>query len=261
LAVINSFFKKLSDEIIEIRFSAASLAFSTLFSLIPFLIVILAIFQSIGGLEKFYPQVEGILLSYMKEATGNTVTQYLKTTINQVQSKTFGVTGILFLLFSTLGLFRNIDTAMHRIWKEKPKKPFYRRMWLHSLIIMSVPILLAGYIGLKSIDVISQFNQSIESQFWFSTSVAFVLWLLYVVVPDIKVNKTLAMISAVLASVALSIVQNSFLWFALKIFKKNKIYGSLASFPIFMLWLLVVWTIILSGASLCAFLMRPKGSK
>lgn len=261
MAVVRNFFRKLSDEFVEIRFSAASLAFSTLFSLIPFLLVILAVFQSIGGLEKYYPQVEGVLLSYMKEATGNTVTQYLKTTISQAQSRTIGFTGTAFLLFSTLGLFRNIDTAIHHIWKTKPKKPFFRRMWLHSLIIMSVPLLLAGYIGLKSIDLVSKFNQSIESQFWFSTSVAFVLWLLYVAVPDIKVNKTWAMVSAILASIALSFVQNSFLWFSLKMFKKNKIYGSLASFPIFMLWLLVVWTIVLSGASLCAFLMRPKVAK
>jgi len=258
LAIIKNFFRNLSDEIVEIRFSAASLAFSTLFSLIPFLIVILAFFQSIGGLEKLYPQVESVVLSYMKEATGNTVTQYIKTTINQVQSRTIGFTGILFLLFSTFGLFRNIDVAIHRIWKIKPKKTFFKRMWLHSLIIMSVPLLLAGFIGLKSIDVVSKFNQSIESQFWFSLSVAFVLWLIYVAVPDIKVNKTKAMISAGLASIALSVVQSSFLWISLKMFKKNKIYGSLASFPIFMLWLLVVWSIILAGASLCAFMMRSK---
>ena len=258
MAIIKNYLRNISDELVEIRFSAASLAFSTLFSLIPFLIVILAAFQSIGGLEKLYPQVESVVLSYMKEATGNTVTQYIKTTINQVQSRTIGFTGTLFLLFSTFGLFRNIDTAIHRIWKIRPKKPFFRRMWLHSLIIMSVPLLLAGFIGLKSIDVVSKFNQSIESQFWFSTSVAFVLWLIYVAVPDIKVNKTMALISAVFASAALSIVQNSFLWVSLKMFKKNKIYGSLASFPIFMLWLLVVWSIILAGASLCAYMMRPK---
>lgn len=251
-----NFFRKLSEEFTEIRFAAASLSFSTLLSMIPFLFVILAVFQSIGGLETFYPQVESLLLSYLKEATGSTVTQYLKVTINKAQSRNLGYAGVIFLLFSTLGLFRNIDTAFHHVWKFKPQKSFLRRMWLHSLVIMSLPVLLAGFIGLRSVTLISNFSQTLQKQFWLSIVIGFALWILYTVVPDTKVSKRAALICAVLASIAMSIVQSSFLWISLKVFRQNKLYGSLVSFPIFMLWLLVVWTIVLSGASLCAFLQR-----
>lgn len=263
LVSVRTFLRKLSDELAEIRFAAASLSFSTLFAIIPFLVVILAVFQSIGGLEKIYPQVESLLMSYLKEATGNTVTQYLKKSVTQVQSRTLGYTGVIFLLFTTIGLFRNIDIAFQRIWKLKPRKPFLQRLWLHSIVMISLPVLLAGFIGLRSVLIVDRFGQTIHKQFLFGLVIGLAIWILYAVIPDTKVSKRASLFSASLAAFGVTIVQSSFLWISLKVFKQNKIYGSLVSFPIFMLWLLIVWSIILTGASLCAFLQAKyfrKGS-
>ena len=254
LTSIRTFLRKLSDEFAEIRFAAASLSYSTLFAVVPFLVVILAVFQSVGELEKIYPQVESLLMSYLKEATGNTVTQYLRTSVTKIQSRTLGYTGVIFLLFTTLGLFRNIDTAFHHLWRIKPRKPFLQRMWLHSIVLISLPALLAGFIGLRSVKIIEELSKTIHQQFLFGVVIGLALWILYAVIPDTKVSKRASLISACLAAIGIAAVQSSFLWISLKVFKQNKIYGSLASFPIFMLWLLVVWSIVLSGASLCAYL-------
>lgn len=251
-----NFFRKLTDEFAEIRFAAASLSYSTLFAIIPFLVVILAVFQSVGGLEKLYPDVEGLLMYYLKEATGNTVTQYLKTSVTKIQSKTLGYTGVIFLLFTTIGLFRNIDTAFQRLWKIKPHKPFIKRMWLHSIVLVSLPLLLAGFIGLRSVRIIEKLSHTIHQQFLFGIVIAIALWILYTIVPDTKVSKRASLLSAAFAAFGVAVVQTSFLWVSLKVFRHSKIYGSLASFPIFMLWLLIVWTIVLSGVSLCAFLQQ-----
>ncbi len=256
LANFKTFLRKLSDEFAEIRFAAASLSYSTLFATVPFLVVILAVFQSVGELEKLYPQVESLLMSYLKEATGNTVTQYLKTSVTKIQSRTLGYTGVIFLLFTTIGLFRNIDTAFHHLWRIKPRKPFIKRMWLHSIVLVSLPVLLAGFIGLRSVKIIEKLGSTVHQQFLFGLVIGLALWILYTVVPDTKVSKRAGLISAALAALGIAVVQSSFLWISLKVFRQNKIYGSLASFPIFMLWLLVVWSIVLSGASLCAFLQQ-----
>lgn len=254
LTSLRTFLRKLSDEFAEIRFAAASLSYSTLFAIIPFLVVILAVFQSVGELEKIYPQVEGLLMSYLKEATGNTVTQYLRNSVTKIQSRTLGYTGVIFLLFTTLGLFRNIDTAFHHLWRIKPRKPFLQRMWLHSIVLISLPALLAGFIGLRSVKIIEKLSTTIHQQFLFGVVIGLALWILYAVIPDTKVSKRASLISACFSAIGIAVVQSSFLWISLKVFKQNKIYGSLASFPIFMLWLLVVWSIVLTGASLCAYL-------
>ena len=254
LTSIRTFLRKLSDEFAEIRFAAASLSYSTLFAVVPFLVVILAVFQSVGELEKIYPQVENLLMSYLKEATGNTVTQYLRSSVTKIQSRTLGYTGVIFLLFTTIGLFRNIDTAFHHLWRIKPRKPFLQRMWLHSIVLISLPALLAGFIGLRSVKIIERLSTTIHQQFLFGVVIGLALWILYAVIPDTKVSKRASLISACFSAIGIAVVQSSFLWISLKVFKQNKIYGSLASFPIFMFWLLVVWSIVLTGASLCAFL-------
>ena len=96
------FFKKISNEFADIRFYSASLAFASLLSLIPFLIVLLALFQSVGVLEGIYPKIEGFIFEFMKEATGSTVTKYIRRTISNAQLKTIGISGVLFFIFSSV---------------------------------------------------------------------------------------------------------------------------------------------------------------
>jgi membrane protein len=252
---------RLVEETNDIRFAASSLAFSTLLSIIPFLIIVLAVFQSIGGLEQFYPKIEWLLLSYMKEATGSNVTRYIRSALQNVNSNTLGISGGLFLIWASLGLIRNIDFAFNKIWKIKISKPAYKRIWLHWLLLLAAPITLAIFTGLKSLTFITFGRQSIEHQFLFSVSIAGLLFTLYKVIPDTEVRAVPAAISAVIASFGLAVVQSSFLWFSLRVFQNNQIYGSLASFPIFLVWLLVVWYVVLAGVAFCAFLQQKLGKK
>lgn len=254
--MIKKFLLNLYEQLAEIRFAAASLAFSTLLSLIPFLIIVLAVLQSIGGLEKFYPQIETLMISYLKEATGSTVSMYIKNSLIQFKPRTLGVTGGVLLVLTSLGLIRNIDFAFHRIWKIKITAPLYTRIWLYWIILVMVPFILALYAGLKSVNYINGVSQTVEQQFLFSLGSAFFLYLIYSVIPQAKVNFVSAAAPALLASACLAIVQKSFLWASLKVFKQNKIYGSLASFPIFLVWLLVIWYVVLSGVALSAFLQN-----
>jgi membrane protein len=248
--------KKLLDEFVEIRFAAASLAFSTLLSLIPFLIVVLAVFQSIGAMEQLYPQVEGVLFSFLKEATGNSVTSLIRNMIDKANAKPLGATGILLLIVTSLGLFRSIDIAFHRIWNLKLHKSVFKRMLLYSVIFTLILVALALYVGLHSVENLKVITEGIENNSMMSVWLTGFLLIIYKIIPDTKVSLIAAIIASGAAGLLLTIVQNSFFWIAVQIFRKNKIYGSLISFPIFLIWLFVVWCIVLAGVSLCAFLQK-----
>ena len=60
--MLKKFFTALIEEFAEIRFAASSLAFSTLLSLIPFLIIVFSVLQSVGALETLYPQMENVFI-------------------------------------------------------------------------------------------------------------------------------------------------------------------------------------------------------
>lgn len=246
----------LFDEFSEIRFSAASLAFSTLLSIIPFLIIVLAVLQSIGGLDHFYPQIESVMISYLKEATGNTVSQYIRNSLAQFRPRDLGLTGGVFLLLTSLNLIRAMDFAFHRIWKIKMYSPFYYRFWLYWVILILVPVTMALFSGLKSFNYFNAFSQTVEQQFLLSIGTTAFIFLIYKVIPQTRVNFRSAFIPAVLVALSLAVIQKSFLWASLKLFKTNKIYGSLISFPIFLLWLLAVWYVILTGVALSAYMQN-----
>jgi membrane protein len=250
------FFRKIHQESTEISFSASSLAFSSLLSIVPFLVVTLSMFQNFGIFETIYPKIEGLIFESMKDATGVTVTKYLRETISNVKFKTLGITGILLLVLSSLNLLKNIDVAFHRLWHVKMKKPFLKRTGLYWIILIATPFVLLIMSSLRNIDIFQFVGQSSEKQFLMFVYGMFILWVLYSYIPEIKVSIISAAISAGAASAAISVVQKSFLWAALALFKQNKIYGSLATFPIFLIWLWVIWYVILSGVSLCAFLQQ-----
>ncbi|OFZ31377.1 MAG: hypothetical protein A2622_01970 [Bdellovibrionales bacterium RIFCSPHIGHO2_01_FULL_40_29] len=254
--MIKKFFTSLSEEFSEILFAASSLAYSTLLSIVPFLVVVLAVFQMGVGLETFYPKIEVLFTTYLKEATGSLASDYIKAAISTIKPKTMGITGLLLLLFTSLGLIRNIDTAFHRMWKMKINRPLYRRVLFYWIILLAVPVCLALVVGLRSASYFNHVSESIEDQFMFSIWTTLFLWLMFTIIPNVKVKVMASLPPAILVSIALNIVQSSFIWASLKVFRKNKIYGSLASFPIFLLWLLVVWCVILCGVSLCSFLQQ-----
>ncbi len=244
------------DELTEIRLVASSLAFSTLLSIIPFLVLVLAGFQYIGGLEELYPKVEAILFSYMREATGSAVSKYLRSTLEQVDFRTLGISGALLLLWSSTGLIRNIDYAFNRLWKHKIEVPFFRRLWMWWGILMAVPVGLALFIGVRSFFLWNDRVRTLEHQFVFSLWIWGFIFLMYKYIPAAKVRTLPAMISSMLVSLILFVVQKSFFWISASVFRQNKIYGSLASAPIFLIWLLLMWYVVLIGVSFCAFLQQ-----
>lgn len=254
--MIKKFFKKLFEELADIQFAASSLSYSTLISLIPFLFIILAVFQSIGGMESVYTKIEAFLIGYLKNATGTTVSQYIKNSVLSIRLKAIGVMGVLFLLWTSTSLIRDVDFAFHKIWKIKQSKPLYKRIWLYWIILVAIPIILAMIIGVKTVYSLNGVAKIVEHDFLIPIWSTIFFWILYQVIPDRKVNLMCSFIPAALVSLTLAGLQSSFLWFALKVFRYNKIYGSLASLPIFLIWLLAVWFVILSGVSLSSFLQQ-----
>ncbi len=84
------------------------------------------------------------------------------------------------------------------------------------------------------------------------------LFLIYKFVPNRHFNTWFTLGAATLTSIALMILQAGFAWSSQNLLNYNQVYGSLASFPLFLLWLYLVWYTILLGAILVATL-TPMG--
>lgn len=240
----------------ELQLVAASLSFSTILSLVPFLAVILATFQFMGGNDIIYSKVENLLLLYFKEAAGNQFTQIIKTSIRNIHTGTLGLTGGLFLIFTSFRLMHDMEFGIHRVWNIKNTRPLFKRIFAYWILMMMLPIALAIYAGATTMIRLNLGRAIFPGAFTAVWVLTGILYLVYKYVPELVVKKKSAFFSALLASIGIVAVHSTFSYVAVKFFRFNNIYGSFAALPIFLFWVLTIWYVILGGVAICASTQR-----
>ena len=78
--------------------------------------------------------------------------------------------------------------------------------------------------------------------------------MLYGIVPARKVAWPHALISGLLAAFAFEATRRGFAWYVAHSPTYEILYGALAAFPLFLLWIFVFWMIVLAGAAVTASL-------
>ena len=240
----------------EIQLVAASLSFSTLLSVVPFLSVILATFKFLGGDDILYSRVENLLLLYFKEAAGAQFTQIIKTAIRNIHAGGLGFVGAAFLVITSFRLMHDMEFGIHRVWNQKNTRPLIKRFFIYFFLVIVLPVFLAIYVGFTTLVRMEFGKQYLPGTATGVSTLVLVLYLVYKYVPDLKVKAKSAFLSALLAAAGLWVVQSTFTWVTVKFFRISNIYGSFAAMPIFLIWVLTVWYVILGGVAICASTQR-----
>ena len=89
-----------------------------------------------------------------------------------------------------------------------------------------------------------------------SSLIFLLLFTLYKVIPPTKVHAVHASLAAGIATVGLIVAKDIYQAFTVYMITYNKVYGSLASVPTFLMWLLILWQIVLGGAIVAASIKR-----
>ena len=239
----------------DIQILASSLAFATVISIVPLLAVSLSVFQFYGGFESLIKRIEPLLLQHLVTGSGGDVSRAIQLAITRVHSGTLGFGGAVGLLFASTKLFHDMETAVHRIWKSKPQRSIFIRVLVYWGIMFIGPLALAAAVGLWSSKDLGLTNVFPRSTFGFGLSFV-ALFCIYKFVPSRKVDFRWAFWSSLFAGVCMLAAQETYASITRHILRYNKVYGSLASIPIFLLWILVLWWICLIGVALCASLQK-----
>jgi membrane protein len=247
----------------ELKLVAASLSFSTILALIPFIAVVLATLKIVGGgFELFYPKVEHIFLANLRETAGVEAARTIKGFLRNINAGKMGTTGAIFLVLASLRLIHDMEVGINRIWNhKKSSRRIYKRLFFYWVLILLIPFALAIYVSMASLAEVEAYRRIVPAMI---TSLLFLIGGLYMVykwVPDLKVHWIAALTSATLTSIVLYSAQKVLTWVTLQLFNYNKIYGSFAAFPILLLWVLMVWYIILGGVAVSVSLYRQCDSE
>ena len=218
--------------------------------------VILAALNYFHALEALAPKVEQFLLLNLQGSAGAEGVQLVRKMIARIQSGKMGTLGAIVLILTSTRLMFELERAFHRIWQIKNKRPIVKRLFFYWLFLLLFPFGIALWVAVFSAKTIAQPLSQILP-FGSGFLVMFLtLFLLYKVVPSVRVHSTVALAGAFFSTFLLWVLERSFKILSAQVFSYGKIYGSLAAIPASLLWIFMIWVSILWGVALSASLQN-----
>ncbi|HLV28911.1 MAG TPA: YihY family inner membrane protein [Burkholderiaceae bacterium] len=240
---------------------AASLTYTTVLSLVPLLAVVLSLFTAFPLFADFRIALETFLAgSLMPAVVSENVMSYL----NQFAAKASGLTavGSLFLIVTSVMLFRTIDEAFNDIWQVETRRPLRQRMLVYWAVLSLGPILVGASLWALSVVARESLGLIGEMNAFANVSLALLPLLLtgfgftalFLTVPNRSVRWKDALAGGFLTALILEALRVGIAYYLSKFPSYTIIYGTFATIPIFLLWVYLSWLVILLGATVTALL-------
>ena len=170
--------------------------------------------------------------------------------------------GIAILLWAVMRVLGNIESSFNAIWQIRTPRPWSRKFtdYLSMMLIAPILLLLSSSATVFITTQVQQITTEVALLGRISPLIFFLvktipyllIWLLltviYMVMPNTKVNFIPAFTAGVIAGTAFVIVQWAYIRFQIGISQYNSVYGSFAALPFFLIWLQTSWLIVLFGA-------------
>lgn len=255
---------------------AAALAYYTIFSLAPLLIIAIAIAGAVFGEEA----ARGEIVGQIQGLVGFEGAQFIQTAIENASKPQTGkiasIISVVVLLFGASGLFAQLQDALNTIWEVQPKPN--RGLWgiIRDRFLSFTMVLGVGFLLLVSLlvsatlaAVVTFFGHLLPgvsfllqlTNFILSFAVTTVLFgLIYKVLPDVKITWSDVWIGAIITSVLFSIGK-----YLLGLYLGNSsfgsTYGAAGSVVIILAWVNYAAQILFFGAEFTQVYARKFGSK
>ncbi len=250
------------EEKIPIR--ASALTFYSLLSIVPVIAMIFGIAKGFG--------LETLLEKELRDSFSNqseVLEQSIKFAHSMLETTKGGLVAgvsLLFLFWTIIQLLSNIEDSFNGIWRVENARSYLRKLtdYLSMMFIVPVLLILSSSATVFLTTQIKNITQEFEILGYVSPMIFFglklipyiLIWLLltviYVVMPNTKVNFFPALIAGIIAGTAYQATQWAYIAFQIGVARNNAIYGSFAALPLLLIWLQLSWFIILIGAVISA---------
>ena len=235
--------------ILRLKQASAALTYHTIFAIVPVMSLLVAIAKGLGYDEEFRQQIH--LLLQGQETISEKLLLYANSYLDNAQMNIWlGVgIGVLLLLYSVFSIFQTIDETFNFLWKVERRS--YKKLLKIFSFILVIPILSVVLTGLWW-SLSSYFDgkvfHELNALLFSVIAYTLVLFVIYTLVPNTKVRKKYAAISASICGLIFASMQ--YLSYSIiSMFNSYKsIYGDLATMIVFLLWIYYAWTICLAGS-------------
>lgn len=248
----------MSDDFDQIT---ASLAFTTLLSLVPMVALVLAIVSALPSFFAFIENADRMIVNNLLPPGSAGI---ISTKVMQYSRRAAEVSwlGVGFLVVTAILLLNTIERAFNHVWRVREPRPVWRRVLLYVVVIAVWPLLIGSLAAGVSYGVTSSLGLVGELPwlrakmlrvFSIGMLALFFSWLYYAV-PNAAVRWRDAWIAGLASALGFVLLQNAFEWYLAYFPSYKAIYGAFAVVPIFLLWVYLSWALVLLGALIAHFL-------
>jgi len=239
---------------------AAALSYYAVFSIFPLLLLLIIVIGTILGPAAARNQIDSVLRLFLPANTANFLQENIAQALQQRGS--FGIVAGVSLLWSSLGLFSNLSSALSRTFRdETPRNTWHQRAIGLSMMIALSALLIAS-LATTFIFAMLDFLFFFQRASWISLgsviiplslSVA-IFAFLYRFIPRQRVRWDAIWVAAFLGGGAWELAKRLFTWYLDNLASYSLVYGSVATMIVLMFWTYLSGLIVLLGAEVCVSL-------
>lgn len=260
--ILKNAFKGFSDD--KVTKLSGSLAYATIFSMAPLLIVIISLCGWFLGKEAIEGKVYGELVGFVGASTAAQLQEVIKNASLSGKSTIAAVIGVVTLLIGATSVFAEIQDSINTIWgiKPKPKRGWVnllRNRFLSFSVIVSLGFLLLVSLGVSYI--IDGFSERLMRNFPDVTVVVFYIiniiisfavisvlfGVIFKVLPDAKI-KWRDVAAGAMATAVLFMLGKFGISFYVNKSNVGSSYGAAGSIIILLVWIYYSAIILYFGA-------------
>lgn len=237
---------------------ASSLSWSTLFSIIPLLVIILSIFTQMPYFDSIYEKVEKLIFSNLMPTDSKVIMEYINTFMEN--SDKLGYVGAFYVTFAAIMFFKNYDYIVNDIFSV-PSRTILQAIKTYLLLVIIIPVMMAGSFFLSSFIQAYLDKSSTTSIIHIYTFLPYlIVWMMFYVAyqlsANIHIEVSAAMISSFIASLIWYLSKSAFVFYVLHNKTYESIYGSISTILFFFLWIYISWAIFIHGLKFCDLLNK-----
>ena len=261
---------------------AASLSFRTLFGILPVLVVATIAARSLLGdqFQNITKQIiaqlglnEVQIIPPTVDATGSMKPVGLGAwldgivaTASRVDVSTLGWVGMGVVIFSAIWVMVTIENSFNSIYRARTGRGWARRLLVYWCVITVGPVMLGVMPWVWG--QLSTLISTLPRWYWLAITIQVVssvtmFWIfmlvVYLWVPNARVQFKPALIGALVAAILLEIGKRSLGAYMQNAFSVSSLYGSLGLIPVFMFWMYLMWMFVLFGLEVAAILQALRG--
>lgn len=245
---------------------SASLAFTTLLSLVPLVALVLSLVAAAPLFSGLVDQLDQyVVRNLLPERSAGTIAKYVLEFSHKAAKAT--LLGLLLLLATAVLLLLTIEHAFNHVWSVVEPRPWWQRLRLYAVVLALWPLVVGGVVlavsyavttSLGYVDEPPWLRRLLLNTMGLAVSALFIGGLYYAV-PNTRVAPHDAAWAGLCAALGFLLMQKAFEFYLANFPSYTVIYGAFATVPIFLLWLYLSWAVVLLGALVAATLPEFRG--